>query len=152
MITTGIMPNQLKAEKSSYLKQHANQAVDWMTWSHAALEKAQSEQKPILLSIGYSACHWCQTMSRENFEDSYVASLMNRHFICILVDREERPDLDQVYMEAVRMFDQSAGWPLHVFCLPNGEPFWGGTFFPKEDTGQGIAPWPQVLIRISEHY
>ena len=152
MIINAVMPNHLNAERSSYLKQHANQAVEWMTWSQAALEKAQLEQKPILISIGYSACHWCQTMSRENFEDSYIASLMNRHFICILVDREERPDLDQVYMEAVRMFDQSAGWPLHVFCLPSGEPFWGGTFFPKEDTGQGIAPWPQVLIRISEHY
>ena len=111
MIINAVMPNHLNAERSSYLKQHANQAVEWMTWSQAALEKAHLEQKPILISIGYSACHWCQTMSRENFEDSYIASLMNRHFICILVDREERPDLDQLYMEAVRMYDQTAGWP-----------------------------------------
>ena len=146
------MPNQLHLENSPYLRQHSLQEINWATWSNAALSRAKEEDKPILLSIGYSACHWCQTMSRENFEDSYVASLMNRHFVCILVDREERPDLDQLYMESVRMFNQSAGWPLHAFCLPNGKPFWGGTFFPKEDIGQGIAPWPQVLIRISEHY
>ncbi len=146
------MPNQLHREKSSYLRQHAKQAIEWMTWSPESLQKAKSEAKPILISIGYSACHWCQTMSRENFDDPYVATLMNRHFVCILVDREERPDLDQIYMEAVRMFNQSAGWPLHAFCLPSGEPFWGGTYFPKEDTGQGIAPWPQVLMRISEHF
>ena len=91
-------------------------------------------------------------MSHENYEDSYVASLMNRHFICVKVDREERPDLDLFYMEAARMFNQSAGWPMHAFCLADGSPFWCGTFFPKEDTGQGIAPWPQVLLRIAEHY
>ncbi|MDG1137915.1 MAG: thioredoxin domain-containing protein [Opitutales bacterium] len=146
------MPNKLNTEKSPYLLQHSNQEIDWMTWSPEALEKASKENKPLLISIGYSACHWCQTMSRQNFEDSYIASLMNRHFVCVLVDREERPDLDHFYMEAIRMFNQSAGWPLHAFCLPNGEPFWGGTFFPKEDMGQGLAPWPQVLIRISEHF
>ena len=146
------MPNLLHEQKSPYLRQHSGQEIHWMTWSKEALHKAKQENKPLLISIGYSACHWCQTMSRQNFEDSYIASLMNRHFVCVLVDREERPDLDYFYMEAVRMFDQSAGWPLHVFCLPSGEPFWGGTFFPKEDIGQGIAPWPQVLIRISQHF
>ena len=146
------MQNKLNTEKSPYLLQHSNQEIEWMTWSPEALEKASKENKPLLISIGYSACHWCQTMSRQNFEDNYIASLMNRHFVCVLVDREERPDLDQFYMEAIRMFNQSAGWPLHAFCLPNGEPFWGGTFFPKEDIGQGLAPWPQVLIRISEHF
>jgi len=146
------MPNQLLNENSPYLRQHANQSVDWMTWSLEALQKADRENKPILISIGYASCHWCQTMSRENFSDSYVASLMNRHFVCILIDRDERPDLDQTYMEANRMFNQSAGWPLHAFCLPDGKPFWGGTFFPKENTEDSIAPWPQVLMRISEHY
>lgn len=146
------MPNQLIKENSPYLRQHAGQPVDWMTWSSSAFEKADRENKPILISIGYSSCHWCQNMSRENYNDSYVAALMNRHFVCILIDREERPDLDQTYMEAIRMFNQPAGWPLHAFCLPDGKPFWGGTFFPKENTGDGIAPWPQVLIRISEHY
>lgn len=146
------MPNKLQTEKSPYLLQHSKQEIEWMTWGPEALQKASEENKPLLISIGYSACHWCQTMSRQNFEDNYIASLMNRHFVCVLVDREERPDLDQFYMEAIRMFNQSAGWPLHAFCLPTGEPFWGGTFFPKEDIGQGIAPWPQVLIRISEHF
>jgi len=123
-----------------------------MPWGLEALAIAQKEDKPILLSIGYSSCHWCNRMSEENYQDSFVASIMNRHFICIKVDREERPDIDQMFMEAVRMFNQSAGWPLHAFCMPDGTPFWGGTFFPKEDTGQGIAPWPQVLMRIAEHY
>ena len=91
-------------------------------------------------------------MARDNYEDKFIASLMNRHFICIKVDREERPDLDLFYMEASRMFNQSAGWPLHAFCLPDGAPFWCGTYFPKEDDGQDIAPWPQVLLRIAEHY
>ena len=146
------MPNKLQTEKSPYLLQHSKQKIEWMTWGPEALEKASQENKPLLISIGYSACHWCQTMSRQNFEDNYISTLMNRHFVCVLVDREERPDLDQFYMEAIRMFNQSAGWPLHAFCLPTGEPFWGGTFFPKEDIGQEIAPWPQVLIRISEHF
>ena len=97
-------------------------------------ELAKDRNLPILLSIGYASCHWCQKMSRECFRNSFVASLMNRHFICIIVDREERPDLDQIYLESVRMFNQTAGWPLNIFCLPNGHPFWGGTFFPKKKT------------------
>ena len=146
------MPSSLSQQLSPYLKQHANQAVDWLPWSEETCHKAKIEDKPILLSIGYASCHWCQEMSRNCFEDDYIASLMNRHFVNILVDREEMPEIDHVYMEAVRMFDQSAGWPLHAFCLPDGRPFWGGTYFPKEDLGNGLAPWSQVLIRISEHY
>lgn len=146
------MPNQLSGEKSLYLKQHAYQRVDWLPYSQAAFDLAKQRDLPVLVSIGYSSCHWCQVMSRECFEDDYVASMMNRHFVCILVDREERPDLDLTYMEAIRMFNQSAGWPLNAFCLPNGKPFWGGTYFPKEDNGLGLAPWPQVLMRIATHF
>lgn len=146
------MSNQLASEPSLYLQQHANQTVEWMTWSEEAFNKAERQDKPLLISIGYSACHWCQEMSRNCFDDPYIAKLMNRHFVCILIDREERPDLDHAYMEAVMMFNQSAGWPLNVFCLPNGRPFWGGTYFPKEDVGNDIAPWPHVLVRIAEHY
>ena len=146
------MSSSLLDQSSLYLRQHANQPVNWLTWSEESIKKAQKEDKPILLSIGYSSCHWCQEMSRNCFEDRYIASLMNRHFICILVDREENPELDHIYMDAVRMFEQSAGWPLHAFCLPDGRPFWGGTYFPKEDLGNSMAPWSQILIRISEHY
>ncbi len=137
---------------SPYLRQHVNQAIQWLPWSHETLQKAKSEDKPLLLTIGYASCHWCQEMSRNCYQDDYIASLMNNHFITILVDREEMPEIDHIYMEAVRMFDQTAGWPLHAFCLPDGRPFWGGTYFPKEDLGTGLIPWSQVLIRISEHF
>ena len=146
------MPLSLLNQQSPYLLQHVSQPVEWMTWSTEAFLKAKTEDKPVFVSIGYAACHWCQEMSRNCFNDPYIASLMNRHFINIIVDREERPDIDNVYMEAVRMFNQSAGWPLNVFCLPDGKPFWGGTYFPKEDMGNGLAPWPQILIRVAEHY
>ena len=146
------MPNQLSDQSSLYLQQHADQPVNWMPWSVEAFTLAIKLDKPILISIGYSACHWCHVMSEESFEDSYIASIMNRHFVCIKVDREERPDVDQTYLEAIHMFNQTAGWPLNVFCLPDGRPFWGGTFFPKEDQGQGIVPWPQLLMRIADHY
>jgi uncharacterized protein YyaL (SSP411 family) len=146
------MPNTLHNEASPYLKNLSKQPVHWQPWGKQALDQAQKENKPVLISIGYSSCHWCKQMSRENYEDPYIASIMNRHFTCIKIDREERPDLDLLYMEASRMFNQSAGWPLHAFCLPDGSPFWCGTYFPKEDNGQGIAPWPQVLMRIAEHY
>ena len=146
------MPNQLSDQSSLYLQQHANQPVHWMPWGKEAFALAKKLDKPIIVSVGYSACHWCHVMSDESFEDAYIASIMNRHFVCIKVDREERPDVDQTYLEAVRMFNQSAGWPLNVFCLPDGKPFWGGTFFPKEDKGQKIVPWPQVLMRIADHF
>jgi uncharacterized protein YyaL (SSP411 family) len=146
------MKNLLSEEPSLYLQQHSKQPVNWMPWGKEAFELAHKADKPLIVSIGYSACHWCNVMSKESFEDTYIASIMNRHFICIKVDREERPDIDQTYLEAVRMFNQSAGWPLNVFCLPDGRPFWGGTYFPNQDNGQGIVPWPQVLMRISDHF
>lgn len=147
-----LMPNSLKNQSSPYLKVASKQPVNWHPWGKDAFELARRVDKPVIVSIGYSSCHWCKQMTRDNYEDPYIASLMNRHFVCIKVDREERPDLDLFYMEASRMFNQSAGWPLHAFCLTNGSPFWCGTYFPKEDNGQGIAPWPQVLLRIAEHY
>jgi len=144
--------NQLHQEKSLYLKQHADQPVHWYPWGTEAFERAQRENKPVIVSIGYASCHWCHVMARECFEDPYIAKLMNEHFVCIKVDREERPDLDQLYMEAVQMIIQRAGWPLNAFCLPNGKPFFGGTYFPAEDKGQGIVPWPQLLMRIATHF
>ena len=146
------MKNSLGNEASLYLKQHANNPVAWQIWGQAAFEQAQKEDKPVLISIGYSSCHWCHVMAEECFADSYIADIMNEHFVCIKVDREERPDVDQVYMEAVQMILQRGGWPLNVFCLPDGRPFFGGTYFPPEDLGNGLIPWPQLLIRIAEHY
>ena len=119
------MPNQLIHETSPYLLQHAHNPVDWYPWGPEALERSRSEDKPILLSIGYSACHWCHVMERESFEDEGIASLMNANFINVKVDREERPDLDAVYMEAVQMLTGSGGWPMTVFLTPEGKPFYG---------------------------
>ena len=147
-----LMPNALESQPSPYLKDSSKQPVNWLPWTNEAFKQAKELDKPIIVSIGYASCHWCRQMSRDNYEDAYIASIMNRHFVCIKVDREERPDIDLFYMEASRIFNQSAGWPLHAFCLPNGAPFWCGTYFPKEDNGQGIAPWPQVLLRIAEHF
>ena len=146
------MPNSLQTQSSPYLKDASQQPVNWYAWGKEAFARAKELDRPVIVSIGYSSCHWCRQMARDNYEDKFIASLMNRNFICIKVDREERPDLDLFYMEASRMFNQSAGWPLHAFCLPDGAPFWCGTYFPKEDDGQDIAPWPQVLLRIVEHY
>ena len=137
------MPNQLVNEKSLYLRQHADNPVNWYPWGEEALAKAKAEDKPILVSIGYSSCHWCHVMEHESFENQYIAQLMNEHFICIKVDREERPDVDQIYMEAVQMITQRGGWPLNVFCLPDGRPFFGGTYFPPEDRGNGMVPGPR---------
>jgi len=146
------MSNRLAKEKSLYLKEHAENPVNWWPWCKEAFEEAKAHNKPIIVSIGYSSCHWCHVMARECFEDSYIADLMNKHFVCIKVDREERPDIDQIYMEAVQMITQRGGWPLNVFCFPDGKAFFGGTYFPAEDRGQGIIPWPQLLMRISEHF
>ncbi|MEX0322308.1 MAG: thioredoxin domain-containing protein [Puniceicoccaceae bacterium] len=147
------MPNRLQFEKSLYLRQHADNPVDWYPWGDEALKKAEQEDKPILISIGYSSCHWCHVMAHESFEDPYIAKLMNARFVCVKVDREERPDIDQIYMDAVQMLNGQGGWPLNVFCLPDGRPFTGGTYFPPDDRrGQNIIPWPQLLIRISDHY
>ena len=146
------MQNRLSKENSLYLKQHAENPVDWYPWGEAALVAARESDKPLLISIGYSACHWCHVMAHECFENAYIARLMNQHFICVKIDREERPDIDQVYMEAVQMIQHSGGWPLNVFCLPDGRPFFGGTYFPPEDRGNGLVPWPQLLMRIADFY
>jgi len=143
--------NRLIHETSPYLLQHAHNPVDWYSWGPEALDLARRENKPILLSIGYSACHWCHVMERESFEDERIAALMNEHFVCIKVDREERPDLDHVYMSAVQMLTGHGGWPLTVFLTPAGEPFWGGTYFPPVDR-HGMAGFPRVLLGVSEAY
>ena len=145
------MPNRLINETSPYLLQHANNPVDWYPWGEEALERARSEDKPILLSIGYSACHWCHVMERESFENETIAGLMNDNFISIKVDREERPDLDQVYMQAVQMLTGSGGWPMTVFLTPEGKPFYGGTYFPPEDR-LGMPGFPRLLTSIAEAY
>ena len=127
------MPNRLINETSPYLLQHADNPVDWYAWGTEALERAAREDKPIFLSIGYSACHWCHVMEHESFEDPSIADVMNENFVNIKVDREERPDLDQIYMNAVQLMTGSGGWPLTVFLLPSGAPIFGGTYFPPED-------------------
>ena len=124
--------NRLADETSPYLLQHADNPVDWYPWGEEALARARDEDKPILLSIGYSACHWCHVMEHESFEDAATAALMNEHFVNVKVDREERPDLDAVYMEAVVALTGHGGWPMTVFLTPDGEPFYGGTYFPPE--------------------
>jgi len=124
------MPNRLINETSPYLRQHADNPVNWEPWDEAALQRARQEDKPIFLSIGYAACHWCHVMAHESFEDEGIAALLNEHFICIKVDREERPDLDSIYMNAVVAMTGQGGWPMSVFLTPELEPFYGGTYFP----------------------
>src|SRR5437660_4621011 len=143
--------NRLINETSPYLLQHSHNPVDWYPWGEEALQKAKSEDKPILLSIGYSACHWCHVMERESFENEATARLMNENFVPIKVDREERPDLDQIYMDAVQLLTGRGGWPLTVFLTPDGEPFYGGTYFPPEDR-QGMPGFPRVLTAIANAY
>lgn len=135
-------PNGLAHERSLYLRQHAFNPVQWMPWGDKAKQKALSENKLMLISIGYSACHWCHVMERESFENTAVARLMNDHFVCIKVDREERPDVDQVYMEAVQMMRQQGGWPLNCFTTPEGEPIYGGTYFQR-------AQWMSILEQLA---
>ncbi len=144
-------PNRLIHEQSPYLRQHAYNPVDWYPWGSEALERAKSENKPILLSIGYSACHWCHVMERESFEDERIARLMNENFIAIKVDREERPDLDQIYMDAVQMITGRGGWPLTMFLTPDARPFFGGTYWPPEDR-QGMPGFPKVLTAVANAY
>jgi uncharacterized protein YyaL (SSP411 family) len=143
--------NRLIHETSPYLLQHAHNPVDWYPWGEDALKKARSENKPILLSIGYSACHWCHVMERESFEDEKIAALMNELFVNIKVDREERPDLDEIYMNAVQMLTGRGGWPMTVFLTPDGKPFYGGTYFPPEDR-QGMPGFPRILMGVSQAY
>src|SRR5688500_7037499 len=125
------MPNHLANETSPYLLQHVDNPVDWYPWGEEALERARAEDRPILLSVGYSACHWCHVMAHECFEDDDVARVMNERFVNVKVDREERPDVDAVYMDAVQAMTGRGGWPMTVFMTPAGEPFYGGTYFPK---------------------
>ncbi|MBC2593444.1 thioredoxin domain-containing protein [Ruficoccus amylovorans] len=152
MPETDLSRNRLDGENSLYLRQHAGNPVHWQPWGPEAFEEARRRDVPVIVSVGYSSCHWCHVMERESFEDPYIADLMNRHFVCIKVDREERPDVDQIYMEAVQMINQHGGWPLNAFCLPDGRPFFGGTYFPPEDRGQGIVPWPQLIMRIADYF
>ena len=142
--------NRLALESSAYLLQHSHNPVDWYPWGAEALERAREKDQPLLVSIGYSACHWCHVMERESFESEATADLMNRHFICIKVDREERPDVDQVYMDAVVRLNQGrGGWPLTVFCLPDGRPFFGGTYYPDQPR-HGMPSFGQLLEALAD--
>ncbi len=145
------MPNRLADETSPYLLQHANNPVDWYPWGPEALERARRENKPILLSIGYAACHWCHVMEHESFEDNATAALMNERFVSIKVDREERPDLDAIYMQAVQAMTGHGGWPMTVFLTPEGLPFYGGTYFPKDDR-HGMPSFQRILQAVSDSY
>jgi uncharacterized protein YyaL (SSP411 family) len=145
------MPNSLAAETSPYLRQHAENPVDWLAWGAAALQRAREQDKPLLVSIGYSSCHWCHVMERESFEDPRTAELMNESFVCVKVDREERPDIDALYMEAVQGMTGRGGWPLNVFLTPEQLPFYGGTYFPPEPR-HGMPSWSQVLQAIAESW
>ena len=145
------MPNRLASETSPYLLQHANNPVDWYAWGPEALERAKSENKPILLSIGYAACHWCHVMEHESFEDDATAALMNERFVNIKVDREERPDLDAIYMQAVQAMTGHGGWPMTVFLTPDGVPFYGGTYFPAEPRF-GMPTFKRILTAVSDSY
>ena len=150
--TPSAMPNRLAHETSPYLQQHADNPVDWFPWGEEALKLAREQDKPILLSVGYSACHWCHVMAHESFEDPEVAGEMNRHFVNIKVDREERPDLDQIYQTAHAMLTQrSGGWPLTLFLMPDGTPFFGGTYFPKHPR-HGMAGFARLLPQIADAY
>ena len=143
--------NRLIHESSPYLRQHAHNPVDWYPWGEEAFARARREGKPVLLSVGYSACHWCHVMERESFEDPAIAALMNEHFVNIKVDREERPDVDHIYMNAVQVLTGRGGWPMTVFLTPDGKPFYGGTYFPPEDR-HGMPGFPRLLLAVAEAY
>jgi uncharacterized protein YyaL (SSP411 family) len=143
------MPNRLASATSPYLLQHADNPVDWFEWGDEALDRARSEDKPILLSVGYAACHWCHVMERESFEDPDTAGLMNEHFVSVKVDREERPDVDAIYMDAVQAMTGQGGWPMTVFLTPDGAPFFAGTYFPNEDR-HGMPSFRRILMAVAE--
>ncbi len=145
------MPNALATATSPYLLQHRDNPVDWHPWSQAVLAKASTEQKPILLSIGYAACHWCHVMAHESFEDEAIARLMNENFVCVKVDREERPDLDHIYQSALAAMGEHGGWPLTMFLTADGTPFWGSTYFPPE-ARWGRPGFPDILRQIAHLY
>src|SRR5438046_476380 len=143
--------NRLAAETSPYLLQHADNPVEWYPWGEEALERARAEDKPILLSIGYAACHWCHVMAHESFEDGETAALMNERFVNVKVDREERPDIDSIYMTAVQAMTGHGGWPLNAFITPDGVPFYGGTYWPPSDRS-GLPGFRKVLEAVSDAY
>src|SRR3954462_5297802 len=145
------MPNRLAGETSPYLLQHKDNPVDWYSWGEEALSRARDEDRPILLSIGYAACHWCHVMERESFENEATAALMNELFVNVKVDREERPDLDSIYMDAVVALTGPGGWPMTVFLTPTGEPFFGGTYYPPEPR-HGMPAFRQFLGALSDAY
>src|SRR5687768_16854649 len=142
------MANRLADETSPYLLQHKDNPVDWYPWGEEALGRAREEDKPILLSVGYSACHWCHVMERESFEDEETARVLNEHFVPVKVDREERPDLDAIYMDAVQAMTGQGGWPMTVFLAPDGTPLYAGTYFPKE-ARQGLPAFTAVLEAVA---
>src|SRR3954469_23472541 len=141
--------NRLARERSPYLLQHAHNPVDWYPWGDEAFERARAEDRPIFLSVGYSSCHWCHVMAHESFEDDDTAKLMNELFVNVKVDREERPDVDGVYMQAVQAMTGRGGWPMSVWLMPDGRPFYGGTYFPNEDR-HGMPAFRRVCEAISE--
>ena len=141
------MPNRLANANSPYLLQHQHNPVDWYPWGEEALNRARAENKPIFLSIGYAACHWCHVMERESFEDEATAAIMNEHFINIKVDREERPDLDRIYMSAVMSITGQGGWPMACSSHPDGKPFFGGTYFPPTRR-HGMPAFTEVLTSV----
>ena len=143
--------NLLQDETSPYLRQHKDNPVHWMPWGAAAFERARQEKKPILLSIGYAACHWCHVMAHESFENAETADLMNRDYICIKLDREERPDIDAIYQGALSLMGKQGGWPLTMFLTPEGEPFWGGTYFPPQPR-YGMPSFREILRGVAESY
>ncbi|MGE0416672.1 MAG: thioredoxin domain-containing protein, partial [Acetobacteraceae bacterium] len=143
--------NLLRGETSPYLLQHADNPVHWRPWGAAALAEAKAANKPVLVSIGYAACHWCHVMAHESFEDPDTAELMNRLFVNIKIDREERPDIDHIYMSALHALGEQGGWPLTMFLTPDAEPFWGGTYFPPEPRW-GRPSFRQVLMGVSEAF
>ena len=145
------MPNRLARETSPYLLQHANNPVDWYPWGEEAWTRARAEDKPVLVSVGYAACHWCHVMERESFEDDQIAALQNDLVVSIKVDREERPDVDEIYMDAQQMIHGHGGWPLNVFCTPDGRPFFGGTYFPPQRR-TGMPGWTDVLEGVTRAF
>src|SRR6476620_8429429 len=148
---TAAHSNRLIHESSPYLLQHAHNPVDWHPWGDEAFEKAIRENKPVMVSIGYAACHWCHVMERESFENEEVAALMNSLFINIKVDREERPDVDHIFMDAVQAMTGSVGWPLNVFLTPYQKPFYGGTYFPPQKV-YNRPSWTEILRFISTSF
>ena len=143
------MSNRLATETSPYLLQHKDNPVDWYPWGPEALERARESDRPILLSVGYAACHWCHVMERESFEDARTAEVMNEHFVCIKVDREERPDIDAIYMDAVQAMTGQGGWPMTVFLTPDAKPFYGGTYFPPQDR-HGLPSFTKLLLAVAD--